>query len=67
MKRLPLHTYDSKAVALYKDGQMLGHVKRVHSHVFYLPSNNLLRVKVKKIEHNGHISRAYILIYNCKD
>ena len=63
----PENEYDSKAVALYKDGQMLGHVKRVHSHVFYLPSSNLLRVKVKKIEHNGHISRAYILIYNCKD
>lgn len=63
----PENRYDSKAVALYKKGQILGYVKRIHSHVFYLPSGKLLRVKVKKIEHNGHISRAYVLIYNSKD
>lgn len=60
----PENKYDSKAVALYKNGQILGHVKRIHSHVFYLHNSNLLKVKVKKIEHNGHISRALILIYN---
>ena len=62
----PDNEYDPKAVALYKDGQKLGHVKRIHCHVFHLPSSNLLKVRVKKIEHNGHISRALILIYNCR-
>lgn len=56
--------HDPKAVALYKDGKMVGHVKRVHSRVFYLPHARLLKVKVKKIERNGHINRAFILIYN---
>lgn len=62
----PHNQYDSQAVALYKDGQMLGHVKRIHCKMFHLPSSNLLRVRVKKIEHNGHISRAFILIYNSR-
>lgn len=60
----PNNEFDSKAVALFKDGRMLGHVKRIHSRVFYLPDSNLLKVKVKRIEHNGHISRTMILIYN---
>ena len=60
----PENEYDPMAVALYKNGQMLGHVKRIHSHVFYLPCSSVLKVRVKKIEHNGHISRALILIYN---
>ena len=59
--------FDSKAIALYKKGQMIGHVKRIHCHVFHLPCSNLLKVKVKKVEHNGHISRALILIYNSRD
>ena len=60
----PKNEYDSMAVALYKDGKLLGYVKRIHSHVFYLPYSHYLKVKVKKIEHNGHISRTLILIYN---
>lgn len=63
----PENEYDSKAVTLYKDGQLLGHVKKIHSHVFYLPRSKSLKVRVKKIEHNGHIKRALILIYNCMD
>lgn len=56
--------FDSKAVALYKDGQKLGYVKRIHCHAFHLPNSKYLKVRVKRIEHNGHISRALILIYD---
>ncbi len=62
----PDNEYDPYAVVLMKNNRILGHVKRIHSKVFYLPSNNLLKVRVKKIEHNGHISRALIHIYNRK-
>lgn len=65
--REPQNEYDNKAVALYKNGSMLGHVKKIHSRVFYLPGSESLKVKVKKVEHNGHINKAYILIYNSKD
>lgn len=62
----PDNKYDAKAVALYKDDKMLGHVKRIHCHVFHLPCSNLLKVRVKKVVHNGHVSQALILIYNSK-
>jgi hypothetical protein len=58
----PQNKYDSKAVALYKDEKIIGHVKKIHSHVFYLEGANSLQVSVKKLEQNGHINRAYILI-----
>lgn len=63
----PSNEHDPKAVALYKNKQMLGHVKRIHCHVFHLPSSSFLKVRVKKIIHNGHISRAHILIYDSKE
>ena len=63
----PDNKYDSKAVALYKRGQILGYVKKIHSRVFYLPFSKQLKIKVKRIEHNGHISRALILIYNSQE
>lgn len=56
--------FDTCAVSAYKNGVKLGYVKRIHSHVFYLPYSQNLRIRVKKIEHNDHISRAFILIYN---
>lgn len=56
--------FDTCAVSVYKNGVKLGYVKRIHSHVFYLPYSQNLRIRVKKIEHNDYISRAFILIYN---
>ncbi len=59
--------FDKCAVALYKGKKKLGYVKSTHCKVFHLPDSRNLKVRVKKIEHNGHISRAFILIYNSKD
>lgn len=56
--------FDTCAVSVYKNGVKLGYVKRIHSHVFYLPYSQNIRIRVKKIEHNDYISRAFILIYN---
>ena len=63
-RREPDNSYDPKAVALYKNGQKIGYVKKVHSLVFYLPNSECLKVKVKKLVRNGHIAFAFILIYN---
>lgn len=61
-KREPDNEHDHYAVALYKDGVKLSYVKKIHSRVFYLKRSDRLTVTVKKIEHNGHISRAFIVI-----
>ena len=63
----PENLYDNKAVALYKNDQYLGHVKKIHSHVFYLPCSNQLKVKVKKVEQNGLITQVLILIFNSRN
>lgn len=60
----PNNEQDNKAVALYKNRQKLGYVKRIHSRVFYLPDSHFLKVRVKRIDHNGHISNAFLRIYN---
>lgn len=65
--REPYNEYDPYAVALFREGQRLGYVKSIHSKVFYLPNSSSLKVRIKRIEHNGHISRAFILIYNSSE
>lgn len=59
--------HDQYAVLLLKDGKEVGYVKLIHNRVFHLRGSSGLKVRVKKIEHNGHISRAFILIYNSND
>lgn len=58
----PQNKFDAKAVALYKDDKTIGYVKKIHSHVFFLKGSNSLQVSIKKLEQNGHINRAFILI-----
>lgn len=59
----PRNEFDKYAVALYYESQMIGHIKRIHNDVFHLRNAGVLKVKVKKLEQNGHINKAYILIY----
>lgn len=59
----PQNEYDKYAVALYYRSQLIGHVKRVHNDVFHLKNAKLLKVKIKKLEQNGHVNKAYIVIY----
>lgn len=59
----PRNKHDDKAIALYYKSQLIGHIKRIHNDVFHLRNAGSLRVKVKKLEQNGHINKAYILIY----
>lgn len=61
-EREPCNPYDPCAVRVMKDGTPVGYVKRVHNRVFSLPGSERLTVTVKRIEHNGHINRAFLLI-----
>lgn len=57
----PENPYDNKAVKLYKGDLYLGHVKLIHSRVFY-KTNKTLSVKVQHIEKNGVLNRAFIKV-----
>lgn len=59
----PRNEFDKNAVALYYKTLMIGHIKRIHNDVFHLKNAGVLKVKVKKLEQNGHVNKAYILIY----
>ena len=54
--------YDKYAVKLYKDDMFLGYVKAVHCKVFHDSKYKLFSVKIKSIEQNGHINRAFISV-----
>lgn len=56
------NSYDKYAVKLYKGEKFLGYVKSVHSKVFHDSKYKLFSVKVKSIEQNGHINRAFVSI-----
>lgn len=58
----PENPYDPFAVKLYKDNMFLGYVKAVHCKVFHDSKRKNLMVKIKSIEQNGHINRAFISI-----
>lgn len=58
----PNNQYDKFAVGIYKNEKLIGYVKKIHSHLFYKTRGYLLSVRVKKIEHNGHINKVFLLI-----
>lgn len=61
-KREPENEQDKYAIALYKDKQKIGYVKKIHNLVFH-KANHPIRVEVISTEANGHLNRAYIRIY----
>ena len=55
--------YDKYAFHLYKkNGQEVGYVKTIHSKVFHDSKYKRFEVKVKSLEQNGHINRAFITV-----
>ena len=54
--------YDANAVRVYKGDIYLGNVKLVHCNVFHKNGGSKLRIRVKSIEKNGQLNRAFINI-----
>lgn len=54
--------YDLKAVNVYKEERYLGKVKLIHCNVFHRHGGENLKIRVKNIERNGHLNRAFIQI-----
>lgn len=61
-EREPNNGYDPHAVALYAGGLKLGYVKEVHNRVFATERANGLRVRVKSMEANKRLVRAFVSI-----
>lgn len=59
----PNNEYDNKAVGLYLGDKYLGHVKLIHSRVFY-KTNTVFNITVHNIESNGYLKRVFIKISN---
>lgn len=60
-KKEPNNVFDDKAVGLYLGEKYLGHVKLIHSRVFY-KTNISLKITVHNIEKNGFLKRVFIKI-----
>jgi len=56
--------HDKFQVDLYKDNILLGHVKKVHSKLFYEKRAGNLKIKIKALDKNGIIKKAFIEIAN---
>ncbi|MFN8437544.1 MAG: hypothetical protein U0V72_07870 [Cytophagales bacterium] len=57
--------HDKFQVDLYApNGLLIGHVKKIHSKVFFNKRSNNIRVYVKSIEKNGILKRVFIEIIN---
>lgn len=54
--------HDKFAVKVFKGNIYVGHVKRVHSRIFYKKRGSGLKIMVKNLNKNGHINRAFIKI-----
>lgn len=52
--------YDANAVRVYKGETYLGNVKLIHCNVFHKTGKQKLKIKVKSIEKNGQLNRAFI-------
>jgi hypothetical protein len=58
----PNNEYDDKAVKVFKDGQQIGYLKKIHSRVFYKQKGNHLKLQVKAVEQNGVIKRIFVKV-----
>jgi hypothetical protein len=54
--------YDPEAVTIFKGDTEIGHIKRIHSKVFYKPGAERLKLFVKAVDKNGIINKAFIKV-----
>ena len=56
--------HDSKAVRVIKAGKEIGYIKKIHSHLFYKPGADQLKLTVKAVDQNGVIKRVFLKVSN---
>ena len=55
--------HDKDAVAVYKDELKIGYIKKIHCRVFHKEGGAKLKLKVKALDKNGIIKRAFVKVY----
>lgn len=55
--------YDSRAVLVYKAGQQIGYVKKIHCNIFHKWSSERIRISVHAIEKNGVVKNIFVKIF----
>jgi hypothetical protein len=55
--------YDNEGVIVYKDDFKVGYIKKIHCRVFHKEGGTKLKLKVKAIDKNGIIKRAFVKVY----
>ncbi len=58
----PGNAFDKYAVKVFKGGNFVGYIKKIHSRIFYKKCRGTLKITVKSINRNGHLNRAFIKI-----
>jgi len=58
----PDNKFDDKAVKVFKGDNEVGHVKKIHSRVFYKNKGEKLKMLVKAVEQNGAIRRVFVKV-----
>lgn len=58
----PENPHDKYAVKVYKGDIFVGHIKKVHSRIFYKKCRSRLKITVKSLNRNGHLNRAFLKI-----
>ncbi len=58
------NVHDSKAVRVLKAGKEIGYIKKIHSHLFYKPGADKLKLTVKAVDQNGVIKRVFLKVAN---
>jgi hypothetical protein len=56
--------HDSEAVAVYKNDLKIGYIKKVHCRVFHKEGGAKLKLKVKAVDKNGIIKKAFVKVYS---
>lgn len=56
--------YDKYAIKVLKGGKHLGYIKKVHNEVFHDKRAKSLKIRIKDMDVNGVVNRAFIVVYN---
>lgn len=54
---------NSEAVLVFKEDLEIGHIKRIHCRVFRKPGAEKLKLKIKSVDKNGKIKKAFIKVF----
>ncbi len=58
----PKNKFDGRAIKVLKDGKEIGFIKKGHSHLFYKPGSDKIKLIVKAVDQNDFIKKVFITV-----